>query len=321
MADKREALEAWQRFKENIDSRYKRNLGVRYAITGDGRGAASSNYYYQGQDDKIWVREYGREDSPFPVTNRGRVRAAINVPVVLGYDDLDPGNEQVLGVNYAGLPSEGIPGGSNTTIGIGNHHQQHEWGGGDEVYIDSRQFTPGLVYETVPPTMTVKIKPFIYHYGGRLIHYSGGSSSDLSDYLPSGSTYRYVGISFDRSTGSIVYQPGEPSSAPTSTYLELLEGGGTTQTSTDLMPILGTNHIPLATVYLGSATSIVSALYANNLLDSRLHVDTPSDGPIATAIGQIQISLDGQSFSAKIPLTDKHAGLLFDSHSGYMIVA
>ena len=157
MAKKEDAVKHWQDIKNRLQERRP----VRFALTGDGRGNATSNLIVPANDNYYYARELSDNTRYFPVLNRGKVGPYINLPVVIGYDDIEPEREQILGINYDALP-DGFSASRIYTIGI--HAYQHMFGGGDEVYIDSRLFLPGLVSPTNPPSMQVDIKPFVYFY-------------------------------------------------------------------------------------------------------------------------------------------------------------
>jgi hypothetical protein len=77
-------------------------------------------------------------------------------------------------------------------------------------------------------------------------------------------------------------------------------------------------HKPLGAVFISSSTTDFNwTATTDNIYDTRLHTDRAER---ATAVGQIQISLDGNTFRPKTPVTDKQIGLLFDAQSGYIIV-
>src|SRR5690606_19278450 len=104
---------------------------------------AASNSYVPGAPDHVWARDSLNDLRPFAVLNRAGVQPAFNLPVYVGTRDEEPGIQQVVAVNYAALSASTTVGASVTPVGP--HRHQHEWGGGDEVFIDGLQFRPGTL--------------------------------------------------------------------------------------------------------------------------------------------------------------------------------
>ncbi len=306
MATIEDAKTHWQ----EIQSNYKKDQGIRYAWTGDGLGTATSNFYYYDRKEYIWARE--EDGRPFPVLNRGNVQPAINVPIILGYDDITPEFEQVLGVNWDALPSGT---GGSAIYNIGAHHEQHEWRGGDEIFIDSRQFLPGVVTPTNPPSMQVKVKGFTY-YTDRWYQFTEETSTDLTSEIPSSGSGKIVLVAFDLDDREVDYISGDEFAVGQQTWDSFLSGSVTDvfQVTPDPQP----RHKPLGALFLSSSTTKLDwDLVTDNIFDTRLHFDRAER---ATAVGQIQISLDGSTFRPRIPITEKQVGLLFDGQSGHIIV-
>lgn len=292
-----------------VSGGFKKNRDIRYAWTGDGRGTAASNYYYGDRKQYIWVRE--DDNRPFPVLNRGNVSPTINLPVVLGYDDIDPHLEQVLDINWSALPANST---GSTIYNIGAHHTQHEWRGGDEVFIDSRQFTTGAVAPTNPTSMQVKVFPFTYYSDGWK-RFAGETSSDFTAHIPSSASYsRAILVAFDMENEEVTYTVGEQFPTP-ETWDKLLVSVDPFAT----LPNVPTGHKPLGALLLSKNTTNFNWNAAtDNIIDMRHHFD---NAEYATSIGQINISLDGKGFKPKTPVTEKQVGLLFDSVTGHIIVA
>lgn len=262
MATKEEAQRVWREFREGVQQR----TPVRYVLTGNGQGDGVENLYVPFKPDHIYVREYSDLNRAFPVLNRGKVGPYINMPVVVGYDQIEPEREQVLGINYDALPGNVS---TSAIYSIGKHHIQHEFGGGDVVWVDSRQWTPGLVVPTTPPSMNVEVRSFLHYYDewGRF----GGSTTDsLSQYKPADTSGRYVLVSLDQRTGSLLLKPGIPFTNQ-QTFDVLISSASNTN-SVDYLPTIASDEIPLGAVYLTSATSVITWIGAgSNLLDTRLH--------------------------------------------------
>ena len=304
MATIEDAKTHWQ----EIQSQYKKDKGIRYAWTGDGLGTTASNYYYYDKKEYIWARE--EDGRPFPVLNRGNVQPAINIPVVLGYDDIVPEFEQVLAVNWDALPSGT---GGSSIYNIGGHHEQHEWRGGDEVFLDSRQFLPGLVTPTKPPSMQIKIKGFPY-YTDKWHYFTEETGTDLTSEVPSSGSAKVILVAFDLDDQEVDYIVGDEFLIQSTwdTFIGASDVYGHT-------PNPQPRHKPLGGLILSSSTTKLDwDSTTDNIFDTRLHFDRAER---ATAVGQISISSDGATLRPKIPVTDKQVGILFDKSSGYTLVA
>lgn len=303
MATKEEAKQHWKR----VSKKYKLDHGTRIAWTGDGQGTAGSNFFWPPDNRYIWARESPSGDRPFPVLNRGRVAPAVNVPIILGFEDTAP-EEQVLGVAREALPAD-VSASRNWEIGA--HHGQHEWNGGDEVFIDSRQFLPGLVHPTSPDSMAVRVKPFTYFYG-KWKRFGGSTTVDFSGSAPSGANYKYVLISLDPGNGNLYYEGGESRALTPGDPIDIQD-----RNTLASIPAPRSNDIPLGALYLTASTTALGWNNVDNLLDTRLHLD---NAEFATTNGQVQVSTDGSGFSARLPLTEKTIGQqLIDGNTGRLL--
>lgn len=124
-----------------------------------------------------------------------------NLPVIIGYFPTSPSKLQVIrqkeyspAQNVASVPS------------LGTHHQQHEYGGSDVVFISKRQYLP---FRLSAYGFLVIVSPdYVYTNGGWNLYYPTGPT-DLSGLVPtSGSRYMLAsvsqdGASTDFTTGSV----------------------------------------------------------------------------------------------------------------------
>jgi hypothetical protein len=296
MASKEEAQAALNKILQNKKDKFD----FRFAVTGDGNGTAASNFYISQDKSFCWVRDINNLDRPYAVLHRGKISPKVNLPVIVGRDDIEPQFEKILGLNYDGLPRNIS---ASIAQDIGQHHTQHEWGGGDEVFLDGRQLTPGLVYPTSPASMQVRIKPFVYFWNG-WGRYTGGTSVDLTTYKPSNAGFAVaLLIVFDRENEIIDYVQGSESTLGSSWY--------------SITPDPRPRDMPLGIIGLeNSTTEITWTNSTDNLLDARRHVDSPEN---ATQIGQMYFSHNGKSFDVGVPVTEPEVGLLYDEQSGYII--
>lgn len=193
-----------------------------------------------------------------PNFNAG-VNPQFNLPVVLGYDQVNPNIEQILGVDMSIFPYQ-----SSASIlgGLGPHHKQHEFGGGDEVFIDPELIKIGLFTPDNPPTLTGYVQPFYYsNKTTGLKVFPGSRIESISPFLPTNpAATRFVSISFNPDSGSLVYRPTSDFSAvdtASATLEELLAGGGsyTTAGYAADFPIIPGGEIPIATFALTSTTA------------------------------------------------------------------
>ena len=227
---------------------YQKTRKTRIAYLGDGKGQQEKNLYHPN-DPNLWaVRETLATPHYFYVRSIGVVRPAFNLPVVIGYTDANPVEESILSVF---IQAFGHNAGASIISGIGAHHRQHEWGGGDEVFIDPKQFKEGLVAPTNPPSTSVIVNPFYYgDYG--LTKFPKETTIGMDQYLPSASYQRYVLISLNPETDELEYKSGEEFLATATTYETILAGGSVTASAIPSVPY---GNYPLAAILLSSDTS------------------------------------------------------------------
>lgn len=266
---------------EEVRSKLKDRLGkfkvqtpTRVAYLGDGRGNATSNMVPVGEPNKFWARESLDGDKPFKITNKNpNLTPAFNLPVLLGYPEYDPETEQVLGLHSALIKLDAGGNVSGSSIGgAPPHHQKHEWGGGDTVYVDPRMFKPGLVKPTSPASMRVKVLSF-QHYYNYWRRYDGGTSPDLTQYIPS-SNYRYVMLTLDPDTNQLNVHPGAVFTPDLS--IDSIISNQATNTFRHI-PVPPGNEIPLGVALLESGTTKIdwNPEGINNLLPMRILLSTP----------------------------------------------
>jgi hypothetical protein len=150
------------------------------------------------------------------------------------------------------------------------HHTQHEFGGGDEVFIDPRQFKAGLAKPTNPPSMQVHIGSFT-HYYNEWTRSPEQDSLDLTSFIPATDS-RYVLIALDADTNELVYRPGP-------IYVSAGGFGGDALVVSGGMgaiPAPAGNEYPIAAVNLTSTTTTIDwSRLVNNIQDTRLHISPP----------------------------------------------
>ena len=253
-------------------NKYKVQTPTRIAYLGDGRGQATSNIVPPGEPDKFWARESLNGEKPFKVLNRNpNFTPAFNLPILLGYPEDDPDTEQVMGI-HRGLVQFSTGNAGSAIGGVAPHHTKHEWGGGDEVFVDPRMFKPGLVKPTAPASMFVKILSF-EHYYNYWRRYEGGTSPDLTQYKPN-SDYRYVLLCLDPDTNQLTVRPGA-TFTPDLSIDSIISNQA--QNTFRHIPVPPGNEIPLGVVLLEPSTTKIdwNINGINNLLPMRLLLGAP----------------------------------------------
>ena len=254
-----DAKSAWER----ASNQFRKNTPTRRAFLGDGRGNATSNIVVADNPTMFYARENLTDEAYFVVPNfNAGVNPQFNLPVVLGFDQINPNIEQILGVDMSVFPYE-----SSTSIlgGIGSHHTQHEFGGGDEVFVDAELIKVGLFSPNNPPDFSGYVQPFYYsHSANGLVAFPGSYIDSLEPYKPSASaTNKFVTVALNPDTGALVYRPGTElvNTGVSSVGLaDLLEAGGSIAIgggSATFPPVAG-GEIPLVTFNLTSTTTSLS---------------------------------------------------------------
>lgn len=281
MTSLRDVRNLWQKQK----SKFAIQRDTRAAVLGDGRGTGTANIVVQNGTDFVWARDTAESRIFYPILNRVGVPLVHDLPVLLGYTDEEPEIEQVIRIYTEGL-------GGNTPITsvptTPAHHQQHEFGGGDEVKIEGRLFQPGLVHPTVPASMQVLVNGFVYYYD-EWRRYDGGSSQSLAGFLPASGYKVYVLIAFDPDTRNLVYRPG---------FQYAIGSPQDLYPSFEDVPAPSGNEYPLGWILLEATTTVVDWTSTNNNIgDARLHVGYP-----ARSILDRLTQLEGSTESS-LPLT------------------
>jgi hypothetical protein len=250
---------------------YRQSRPTRLAFLGDGRGYAASNMFVPQEPNTTYARGALDDSNFFTVVNVS-ARPMHNLPVVLGYTEDDPKTEQVLHTYTEIMGGAGA--GGSLLSGFDKHHYQHEFGGGDEVFVDSRLFMPGLVHPTKPPSMQLTVLRFIYYYD-KWRQFGGANTIDLTTYIPA-TKARYLLIALEPSINELVYIPG-PIEQVTLTWSDYLEGIDDYSECDDLVPGAAGNQIPVAFLRIDADMTVLDYTWADNtvIFDARLHLGHP----------------------------------------------
>ena len=232
---KKSVVQAWKKLFDG-----KADLAMfRYALTGDGSSAATADV--EGRSGWAWVRYDEKEDRASQVINNRYPGIAQGVPVVIGKEYPTDRYYQVLGLNtelyYRNTDPGTYP--SYLTPAHGSTHRGDT--GSDPVPVVTANIIHGRARQTNPVSMNVFVETLYYEYNSGIAFWPGGTIS-MSGHVPSGSnTHRYVLVSIDASTNTLVATDGIVS--PT--------------TVSPTLPNVPTQNIPIAAVMLQNGATEV----------------------------------------------------------------
>lgn len=240
-----------------------------------------------GRDNYVWFQEDGNPSKLRQIINY-KVPNISDLPVVVGQDSNNPGQEQVLDVDIGMLP--GWLGRSF----VPEHHSTHELGAvdssgnrvdGDVVYIQKAQFTPLSARAQDTPDMSLYIEEDWYRYGTQRNYWPGGSTKTFSPPVTDGwAAYELVCI--DGAVNQLVYVRGVdfPINAP--------------QDYT-LIPDEPVGSLPVVAVFLpyGETT-----LNYDNMADARIFQNT-SGGSVEGLAHQHTSEIDGGLLASGLTIT------------------
>lgn len=245
--------------------KYEKSPVKRYAYMGDGRGHATSNLIVSDNPAYVYVRNTLNSSDFFVVRMNRNVRPAFNLPVEI--HSLEGGQQRIVDVADTFLDQQTS---ASNISGLGPHGPQHEFGGGDEVFIDDQLIKPGLVHPTDPPSMAVDIFSFVY-YNETWQRYGGGTTDDLTQYRPPIGK-RYILLCLDQDINDIIIVVGDIFVSGT---------WDTLFTATDgfqYIPVPPGDVIPLAAVLLTPSTTTIdwNSAGVNNLISMRIFLSAPT---------------------------------------------
>lgn len=195
MASREDAVRAWK----NLLGRYQESSPIRFALTGDGTGAVTSDV--DGRVGWAWCRYDEEQSKVSQVFNPRFPGIPGEVPVVIG--KLYPTDKyvQILGINEA-LYREHYTDGNIEGYLVPAHGQSHNSQGSDPAPIDLGNIIPGLVHQTDPDSMEVIVESFRY-INNLTVQTHDTIAVDLSGVTPAAGHHQYVLIALIPSTGAI----------------------------------------------------------------------------------------------------------------------
>lgn len=234
----------------------------RYALTGDGSGAATSDV--DGRPGWTWVRYDDNQSRVAQVFNHRYPGIPADVPVVIGKERANDTYMQILSINWP-IYFDKITSTVLSQYVTPPHGPTHNAAtGGDPAYMELDNLKPGRVRPQVPASLSVFSESLWYDNAGVMTRWGGGAI-DLSAYVPGAAdTHRYVLVTLSPGTNSLAAYAGTavPSGDPAAP------------------PDIPLGQIPLAVVLLSDATTEITKpdIYDYRLLFSAM------GGPSATAM-------------------------------------
>jgi hypothetical protein len=244
----------------------KRIEGV-YGFMGDGSGnvnASRQPYVYVRLPDNTVVEVYNK-----------RIQPKDGVPVLCGYDPLEPFLFQVLSLWTTALNS---PEAISPPYMMPKHGWRHQWGIGDDVvFVEKRQYMPARVGASAAGGLQVDIyQDIIYINGGWTVLTS--QTVDMASYQPSTSGKSKIVLLSYSITGTIT----KTASAELTFNSELI---------TDV-PAIPSGEIALAAVRLYTGQTSIRDGYVNrDIMDCRTWISpTPKSGNTMAQYSAISVS-------------------------------
>jgi hypothetical protein len=222
----------------------KRIEGV-YGFMGDGNGnvdATRQPYIYVRQPDNTVIEVYNK-----------RIQPQDGLPILCGYDPLEPFLFQVLSVWTTSLYNPETVSPSNV---LAKHGYRHQWGIGDDVvFVDKRQYLPARVGASSAGGLSIDIySDVIYINGGWTV--LAPQTIDLTSYQPSTAGKSKIVLLTYSIAGAITKTP----SAELTYNSELITN----------VPAIPTGEIGLAAVRLYTGQTVIRDGYINrDIMDCR----------------------------------------------------
>ena len=246
------SLRLRRQFQEELGTREEAQQRFRATI-GDGAG----NIEVPGKRNFVYVRREGR--SRVEECHNTKVPRRNGLPVIVGYDPINPDTLQILEPDWGGMAAP-----DNYSY-VPFHHESHEFqntdGGDDVTWIQSQQYVPLLAYPTDPTSMTVNVYGGWYCWSTDWHYFEATVSADLTGSIPGiVGNARYTLISIDGATEALQYTDGAefPIALPPADI-------------EDMIPTAPGGSVPIVAVYLPNG---LAAIDWANLYDIRMMVAT-----------------------------------------------
>lgn len=282
MATLEEARSAFQ----NKLNRYEHKQKKRVVYLGDGRGNSASNLTVPANESYVYARDRLNDSNHFfPVKLNRNVRPAFNLPVWVGKREGEP-YERIIDIveQFADFNNS-----ASIISGLAPHHNQHEFGGGDEVFVDSQLLKEGLIKPRNPPSSVIDVFGFYHATSSGWNYFSGESISTILDYTPSSGS-RYVTVSYNPDSQQIALTQGDGFSGGTD-YQSLIDNIGSSGIPNfGHVPAPPDTNYPLGAVLLNSSTTIFDWNQnggVNNVFPTRLLLNKLKEGTDPTDLTDI----------------------------------
>src|SRR3989304_238990 len=129
-----------------------------------------------------------------------------NQKVIVAYSDELPNTLEVITLDVTAFPPTADGGGGwDGSPQLGAHAGQHALGGGDTVWIQTRQILPLRTRPAVPASMRVFVESGAYQYQSGFNYWLSGYSSDMTAQVPGAGLQLYRVIYIDAATNALAY--------------------------------------------------------------------------------------------------------------------
>ena len=191
-----------ERAVQRVLSGYVKKTPNYPALLGDGNG----NVAIANRPGYVHIRT-GNDETLGTAFNQ-RVPLRDDLPIVVGYTTEQPDLFQVLTIREVYIGSDDYTVFIPQVVG---HGDTHTYGGGDEVYIFTKQIMALLVFPTDPATMTVNVSNGWYPWLSTWHYFEDTVSANLAGSVPvgAGGEARYTLISIDGATEALQYTDGD----------------------------------------------------------------------------------------------------------------
>lgn len=225
-----------------------------------------------------------------------------NLPVITALSPTPPYERRVIGLYHQGVIQNNP---KNAGAGsVGNHGKTHEYLTEENYGHDRvRVFQPALQMFKVTgnANLTVTIQPGVYHRNGLLGTYGGGVY-DLTSYLPTAGNKLRLFIYLNTTSNTVEFTPSTE-----------ISSGSAVEPAYVPFP---NNAIPLAYVILEDTTT---SILNTDITDARSFMSSQQETLTPRRAGDILISLDGVSYAAGEPVTNRFGQIITDSN-GHIVV-